>query len=142
VCGDELADLAATVLIEHADDVRPLRGRGRVPHQYSVRCGIVLGGLWIVENVATNRVPVSGHIARPIVATTLLVMLLLFALAGLRTGQRTRTARAWTYAGIVTAVISSALMMGSLIRHEGCGLPSHDGSWPHSATRRAWATGT
>jgi hypothetical protein len=115
VCAEELADLAATVLKEHADDVRALRGRGRVPHQCGGRCGAVLGGLWMVETVATNLVPVSGHIARSIMAMTLLAMPLVFAVAGFRTAQRTRTARAGTYAGIVTAVISSALMLGCLL---------------------------
>jgi hypothetical protein len=105
-------------------DIEPLRGAENIWMQQGLLYGAILGAFLIIWNLMNNLAPVNSSLQN--VSWSFAVILfqaILFqiglplacGLAGFVSGRKSHTARAGTFAGLFTAVISSAISVGSLM---------------------------
>jgi len=117
-----LGVIGDAVITSSSEHIEALKGR-RTMQQPWMHQGIVYGTryglLWIILNVVNTLVPAATLIA--LLSRMLCVLLffigmpLLYGHIGVRCSQQSKTVRAGSYAGLITAAISSVIMLGSLL---------------------------
>jgi hypothetical protein len=119
MCLVEFCDLAASALRERGNAAGRLVTRTRVSEQPGLLFGVLVGLLYLVQNLISGLAPVNSPLQG--IAHTLLdviilaVMPLMIALAGFWSGRGTRVVQAGTSAGVWAACIASTIMAISLV---------------------------
>jgi hypothetical protein len=123
-----IGDAVLSSIHEH---IAALKGRSAMQQpwmQQGIVYGTRYGLLWIILNIINTLLPASTLLA--LLSRMLCVLLffigmpLLYGRIGMRCSQQSKTVRAGAFAGLITAAISSVIMLGSLLMIMGLFWPT------------------
>jgi hypothetical protein len=101
------------------EDTQPLMETKNTWMQQGLLYGAILGVFLIILNVLNTLVPINSSLQNIVWALAVILFPLstplACGLAGFASARKSHTARAGTLAGVFTAVMSSAIMIGSLM---------------------------